>query len=160
MFERFTDNARLAIAIANQNALRSGAASINDVDVLLGIIARDRGIGAIALRDLSVDIARLKEQLERLPRQSSDGPATLNKWPVPGRLPPTPEAKLALESAIAVSKQLRHNPVGTQHLLLGLLLYPEFASVRVLSEHGISLERAMQASLDAMKTHDGSNDDP
>jgi ATP-dependent Clp protease ATP-binding subunit ClpC len=160
MLERFTDNARRALAVANQHAVRSGAASTSDVDILLGIIDTSHGVGAIALRELAIDISRLKDQLEQLPRQLSDGPAPSNDGPVPRRLPLTPEVKLALESAIAVSQQLRHSSVGTQHLLLGLLLYPEFASVRVLSEHGISLERAMQASLDAMKTHDGSNDDP
>src|SRR5690242_14346420 len=130
MFEHFTDASRKAVAIANQQTHRLGGNIIGDVELLIGLAST--GVSAPVLRELGVDLAALREELEQQARPTE--PVT----PGPPRLPQTPKFKAAVQAAIAIAKELGDEWVGTQHLLLGLLRHPEFRSSQVLAERGVS----------------------
>ncbi len=138
MFERFTYTSRRAVAIANQETHRLGGKIIGDVELLIGLAKESTGVCYRALSGIGVDLEELRRQLEQQPRSLDDGSA-------PRLLPQTREFKLAIEAAIAISRDSDNKRVGTEHILLGLLRYPEFASSRVLAQHSVSFDRANEA---------------
>ena len=138
MFERFTDTSRRAVAIANQETHRIGGNLIGDVELLIGLAKESNGVCHRALTGIGVDLVGLRRQLEQLPRSLDDGTA-------PQKLPQTREFKLAIEAAIAISRESGDTHVGTEHMLLGLLRHPEFASSRALAERAVSFDRAKES---------------
>lgn len=138
MFERFTDASRRAVAIANQEAHRLRGSAIGDVELLIGLTLESTGVCQRALCDMSVDLPKLRRQLEQKPRSLDDGSA-------PRLLPQTGAFKLAIEAAIAVSRASARTRVGTEHMLLGLLRYPDFESSSTLLQYGVSFDRAIEA---------------
>jgi ATP-dependent Clp protease ATP-binding subunit ClpC len=138
VFERFTDTSRRAVAIANQETHRLGGNFIGDVELLIGLAKESNGVCHRALTGIGVDLVDLRRQLEEQPRSLDDGTA-------PQKLPQTREFKLAIEAAIAISQKSSEAHVGTEHMLLGLLRYPEFVSSRALAERAVSFDRAKEA---------------
>ena len=114
MFERFTDRARKVMAMANQEAQRFNHEYIGTEHILLGLVKEGSGVGANVLKNLDVDLRKVRLEVEKLVRQ---GPETAQV----GKLPQTPRAKKVIEYAIEEARSLNHNYVGTEHLLLGLL---------------------------------------
>ena len=138
VFERFTDTSRIAVATANQETHRLGGNIIGDVELLIGLARESRGLCYRALSGIGIDLEELRRQLEQQPRSLDDGSA-------PSLLPQTDEFKRVLESAMAISRDAGDKHVGTEHMLLGVLHHPEFASSRVLAAHAVTLERATEA---------------
>jgi ATP-dependent Clp protease ATP-binding subunit ClpA len=114
MFERFTDRARNVMAIANAEAQRLNHKAIDSHHILLGLVKEGSGVGATVLKNLNVDIIKLRNDVEKLVK-SDPRMVTIDK------LPYTPIAKKAIEYAIEEARMLNSNYLGTEHLLLGLL---------------------------------------
>jgi|HubBroStandDraft_4_1064222.scaffolds.fasta_scaffold00070_42 hypothetical protein len=112
--ERWTDRARRALQLANQEAQRFSHEFIGTEHVLLGLIKEGSGVAANVLKNLDIDLRRVRLEVEKVVQAVPD-------MMVMGRLPQTPRAKKALEFAVAESAALGHNYIGTEHLLLGLL---------------------------------------
>ena len=132
MFERFTDRARKVMALANQEAQRFNHEYIGTEHMLLGLAAEGTGVGANVLKNLDVDLRRVRMEVERLVKS---GP----ELACMGKLPYTPRAKKVVEYAIEESRNLDHNYVGTEHLLLGLLRKDEGVAAQVLMDLGLDL---------------------
>ncbi len=113
MFERFTDRARKVMTLANQEAQRFNHEYIGTEHILLGLVKEGSGVGANVLKNLDLDLRKIRLAVEQLVKS---GPATVTM----GRLPQTPRTKKAIEYAIEEARNLNHNHVGTEHLLLGL----------------------------------------
>jgi ATP-dependent Clp protease ATP-binding subunit ClpA len=105
---------------------------------LIGLATMPGSLCGHVLCGMGVDFDELRRQLEQQPRDLDDGTASQ-------KLPQTREFKLAIEAAIAVSREAGDMHVGTEHMLLGLLRYPTFASSRVLAERGVAFDRAKEA---------------
>jgi four helix bundle protein len=133
MFERFTDRARKVMALANQEAQRLNHEYIGTEHVLLGLVKEGSGVGATVLKNLDVDIKRLRQEVEKLVKS---GPGMV----IMGKLPQTPHAKRVIEYAIEEARALDHNYVGTEHLLLGLLRQEEGIAAQVLANLGLKVE--------------------
>src|SRR6266852_2364180 len=114
MFERFTDRARKVMALANQEAQRFNHEYIGTEHILLGLVKEGSGVGANVLKNLDVDLRKVRLEVEKLVKS---GPEMMQM----GKLPQTPRAKKVIEYAIEEARNLQHNYVGTEHLLLGLL---------------------------------------
>jgi len=114
MFERFTDRARKVMALANQEAQRFNHEYVGTEHVLLGLVKEGQGVAANVLHNLSVDLKKIRLEVEKIVKS---GPAMVTM----GKLPQTPRAKKVIEFAIEEARNLGHNYVGTEHLLLGLL---------------------------------------
>src|SRR5512140_370234 len=113
MFERFTDRARKVMALANQEAQRFNHEYIGTEHILLGLVKEGSGVGANVLKNLDVDLRRVRLEVEKLIKSGPDPVAI-------GKLPLTPLAQKVTESAAREAVDLKHNYVGTEHVLLGL----------------------------------------
>ena len=143
MFERFTDRARKVMALANQEAQRFNHEYIGTEHVLLGLVKEGSGVGATVLKNLDVDIKKLRLEVEK---QVKSGPDMVTM----GKLPQTPRAKKVIEYAIEEARSLNHNYVGTEHILLGILRETEGIAAQVLMSVGLKLEEVRQEVLNLL----------
>ena len=143
MFERFTDRARKVMALANQEAQRFNHEYIGTEHILLGLVKEGSGVGATVLKNLDVDIKKLRLEVEK---QVKTGPDMVTM----GKLPQTPRAKKVIEYAIEEARALNHNYVGTEHILLGLLRETEGIAAQVLMAVGLKLEEIRQEVLNLL----------
>ncbi|MEK7993549.1 MAG: ATP-dependent Clp protease ATP-binding subunit [Planctomycetota bacterium] len=143
MFERFTDRARKVMALANQEAQRFNHEYIGTEHILLGLVKEGSGVGATVLKNLEVDIKKLRLEVEKLVKSGPD-------MVTMGKLPQTPRAKKVIEYAIEEARSLNHNYVGTEHILLGLLRESEGIAAQVLMNLGLKLEDVRQEVLNLL----------
>ncbi len=143
MFERFTDRARKVMALANQEAQRFNHEFIGTEHILLGLVKEGSGVGATVLKNLDVDIKKLRIEVEKLVHSGPD-------MVTMGKLPQTPKAKKVIEYAIEEARHLNHNYVGTEHILLGLLREAEGIAAQVLMNLGLKLEEVRQEVLNLL----------
>jgi ATP-dependent Clp protease ATP-binding subunit ClpA len=140
MYERFTDRARRAMQLANQEAIRFNHEYIGTEHILLGLVKEGSGIAANVLKNLDVDLRRVRLEVEKL-LSVGPGSAAAGKWP------PMPWAKKVIEHAMAEARDLGHNYVGTEHILLGLLREDEGVAAQVLMNLGLRLDEVRQEVL-------------
>jgi len=140
MFERFTDRARKVMALANQEAQRLNHEYIGTEHILLGLVKEGSGVGATVLKQLDVDLRKVRMEVEKLVKSGPDM-VTI------GKLPQTPRAKKVIEYAIEEARKLGHNYVGTEHLLLGLLREQEGIAAQALINLGLKLEEVREEVL-------------
>ena len=133
MYERFTDRARKVMQLANQEAQRFNHEYIGTEHVLLGLVKEGSGVAANVLKNLDVDLRKIRLEVEKIV-QSGPDMVTM------GKLPQTPRAKKVIEYAMEEARNLNHNYVGTEHLLLGLLREQEGVAAQVLMNLGLKLE--------------------
>jgi len=147
MFERFTDRARKVMALANQEAQRFNHEYIGTEHILLGLVKEGSGVGANVLKNLDVDLRKVRLEVEKLVKS---GPETVTM----GKLPQTPRAKKVIEYAIEEARNLNHNYVGTEHLLLGLLREQDGVAAQVLMNLGLRLEDVREEVLNLLGASD------
>src|ERR1700748_344470 len=140
MYERFTDRARKVMQLANQEAQRFNHEYIGTEHVLLGLIKEGSGVAANVLKNLDVDLRKIRLEVEKLV-QSGPDMVTM------GKLPQTPRAKKVIEYAMEEARNLNHNYVGTEHILLGLLREQEGVAAQVLMNLGLKLEDVREEVL-------------
>ncbi|MFN7742811.1 MAG: ATP-dependent Clp protease ATP-binding subunit [Phycisphaerales bacterium] len=143
MFERFTDRARKVMALANQEAQRFNHEYIGTEHILLGLVKEGSGVGANVLKNLDVDLRKVRLEVEKLVKP---GPEVVTM----GKLPQTPRAKKVIEYAIEEARNLNHNYVGTEHLLLGLLREHDGVAAQVLMNLGLKLEQVREEVLNLL----------
>ncbi len=143
MFERFTDRARKVMALANQEAQRFNHEYIGTEHILLGLLKEGSGVGATVLKNLDIDIKKVRLEVEKLVKSGPD-------MVTMGKLPQTPRAKKVIEYAIEEARSLNHNYVGTEHILLGLLRESEGIAAQVLMNCGLKLENVRQEVLNLL----------
>ncbi|MHC5108442.1 MAG: ATP-dependent Clp protease ATP-binding subunit, partial [Planctomycetota bacterium] len=143
MFERFTDRARKVMALANQEAQRFNHEYIGTEHILLGLVKEGSGVGANVLKNLDVDLRKVRLEVEKLVKS---GPETVTM----GKLPQTPRAKKVIEYAIEEARNLNHNYVGTEHLLLGLLREQDGVAAQVLMNLNLRLEDVREEVLNLL----------
>src|SRR2546426_11272852 len=140
MFERFTDRARKVMALANQEAQRFNHEYIGTEHILHGLVKEGSGVGANVLKNLDVDLRKVRLEVEKLVKSGPD-------MVTMGKLPQTPRAKKVIEYAIEEARNLNHNYVGTEHLLLGLLREHDGVAAQVLMNLGLKLEEVREEVL-------------
>jgi ATP-dependent Clp protease ATP-binding subunit ClpC len=143
MFERFTDRARKVMALANQEAQRFNHEYIGTEHILLGLVKEGSGVGANVLKNLGVDLRKVRLEVEKLVKS---GPEMVTM----GKLPQTPRAKRVIEYAIEEARNLNHNYVGTEHLLLGLLREQDGVAAQVLMNLGLKLDDVREEVLNLL----------
>src|SRR5882757_6333639 len=143
MFERFTDRARKVMALANQEAQRFNHEYIGTEHILLGLVKEGSGVGANVLKNLDVDLRKVRLEVEKLVKSGPD-------MVTMGKLPQTPRAKKVIEYAIEEARNLNHNYVGTEHLLLGLLREQEGVAAQVLMNLNLKLEEVREEVLNLL----------
>jgi ATP-dependent Clp protease ATP-binding subunit ClpA len=136
MFERFSDPARRAVVLAQEEARRLNHNYIGTEHLLLGLAHEGQGVAATALVSLGIPLEAIRAQVKAIIGQGQRAPT--------GHIPFTPRSKKVLELALREALQLGHNYVGTEHLLLGLVREGEGVAAQVLVRLGGDLSRVRQ----------------
>ncbi len=140
MYGRFTERAGKVMQLANQEAQRLKHEYIGTEHILLGLIQDGSSVAANVLKNLGVDLRRVHDEIGKIVQAGSE-PDTKNKHA------PTPQAKKVLEYAIEEARNLKHNYIATEHILLGLLREQEGVGARVLLNLNLKLEEVREQVL-------------
>jgi ATP-dependent Clp protease ATP-binding subunit ClpA len=132
-FERFTERAKKALTMAQDEAEKSHHSYIGTEHVLLGLLREGDGLGARALAGLGVEIDKVRDTI--------DSVLGRNERIIAQQIIPTSRVKTVMEIAIEEAKRMRDTRVGTQHLLLGLLIEHEGIAAHVLQDLGVDVEK-------------------
>ncbi|MBI2807979.1 MAG: ATP-dependent Clp protease ATP-binding subunit [Planctomycetes bacterium] len=143
MYERFTDRARKVMQLANQEAQRFNHEYIGTEHILLGLVKEGTGVAANVLKNLDIDLRKIRLEVEKIVQAGPD-------MVTMGKLPQTPRAKKVIEYSIEEARNLNHNYVGTEHLLLGLLREQEGVAAQVLMNLGLKLEDVREEVLNLL----------
>ncbi|HIE09319.1 MAG TPA: ATP-dependent Clp protease ATP-binding subunit ClpC, partial [Armatimonadetes bacterium] len=142
MWQRFTDRARRVIQYAQEEAMRCGVNYVGTEHLLLGLVREGESVAARILERLGVSLGRVRAEVEKHVQRS----------PHPQRVSPhdmalTPRAQKVLQLAMDEARQMNHNYVGTEHILLGLIREREGLAAQILAKLGVDerdLERVRQ----------------
>jgi ATP-dependent Clp protease ATP-binding subunit ClpA len=147
MFERFTDKARRAVVLAQEEARRMEHNYIGTEHVLLGLLSMPDGVAAVALSRFDLDLDAGRDDVLQI--------IGMGKKASKGHIPFTPRAKKCLELALREALQLGHNYIGTEHILLGLIREGDGVAAQIVKRHAGDLEVARQAVLDIIPPSSG-----
>jgi len=133
----FTDRARRVMALANEEARRLWHEQIEDFHILLGLVEEGSGVGATALKELGVDLLKVRLEVEKRVKSGS-------KESTQGKLPYGPIVDAVIGLADTEAARMGHDKVGTEHLLFGLMGYLNSVSAKVLQYLGVSERRLLE----------------
>ena len=126
MYERFTDRSRKVMQLSNQEAQRFNHEYIGTEHILLGLVKEGAGVAANVLKNLGVDLRKIRLEVEKLVQSGQE-------MVMIGKLPHTPRAKKVIEYSMEEARKLNHNYVGTEHILLALCREQEGIAAQVLN---------------------------
>ncbi|MFC1548387.1 ATP-dependent Clp protease ATP-binding subunit [Candidatus Omnitrophota bacterium] len=132
-FNRFTERARKVILYAKEEAKRFNHDYIGTEHILLGLVKEGEGVAAAVLTSLGLDSENIRVEVEKLVQP---GPARV----MANDIPFTPRAKKVIELAMDEARNLGHNYIGTEHLLLGLIREGDGVASQVLLNLGLDLK--------------------
>jgi ATP-dependent Clp protease ATP-binding subunit ClpC len=147
VFERFTDRARRVIVYAQEEARLLNHDYVGTEHLLLGLVHDGQGVAAKALESLGIRLEAVRVQVEAIIGRG--------QHPLSGHVPFTPRAKKVLELSLREAKQLGHNYIGTEHLLLGLIREGEGVAAQVLLTLSGDLSRVRQQVLQLLSGYAG-----
>ena len=139
MFERFTERARQVVVLAQDEARELRHGYIGTEHLLLGLVREEEGLAARVLESLDVGAEDVRSQIRSVVGEGDEVPA--------GQIPFTPRAKKTLEQALRQALALKHNYIGTEHVLLGLLEDEKAVGGRILAELGVAPEQIRELLL-------------
>ncbi|MGB2661069.1 MAG: ATP-dependent Clp protease ATP-binding subunit [Candidatus Omnitrophota bacterium] len=142
-FDRFTERARKVILLAKEEAKRFNHDYIGTEHLLLGLVKEGEGVAAAVLASLGLDFESIRQETERLVQSGSGGI-------IGGDIPFTPKAKKVIELAMDEARNLGHNYIGTEHILLGLIREGEGVASQVLLNMGLDLKTVRDEVLNLL----------
>lgn len=143
MYERFTDRARKAMQLAAKESMRFNHGYVGPEHILLGLVREGTGVAANVLKNLRISLRKIRREILEIAQSSPDF--------VTGELSHTPQAKKVFDYAMDESRNLYHNYVGTEHILLGFLREQEGGAANLLERLGLEPELVREAVLSALK---------
>ncbi len=149
MYDGFTQRARRVLQLAREEASRLNHDYIGTEHLLLGLVREGKGIASAILAQLGIDFGTLRQMIEEA-IEVSGGTVTI------GEIPFTPRAKKSLQFAVEEARNLGHNYVGTEHILLGLIREGDGVAARILRSMGVDLENVREETLKLL----GSSESP
>jgi ATP-dependent Clp protease ATP-binding subunit ClpC len=160
MYERFTDRARQAMRLADEEARRLNHECVGTEHILLGLIAAGTGVATTVLKNLGVELQNIRFEVENLAPPKPEIPVAETKPETSGvmsmlrsvvgigsrpkRLGQTPRAKKVIEYAMEAARHFKHNYVGTEHLLLGLLREHDGVAAQTLRNLAVRFEAVQE----------------
>ncbi len=147
MFQRFTDRARRAVHLAQEEARLLRHNYVGTEHLLLGLLYEGEGVAAKALGSLGISLERVRAQVEEIIGRGQTIPS--------GHIPFTPRAKKVLELSLREALQLGHSYIGTEHILLGLIREGEGPAAQVLARLGADLNPVRQQVIQLLHGYQG-----
>jgi ribosomal protein S18 acetylase RimI-like enzyme len=144
VFERFTDRARHAVVLAQEEARLLNHNYIGTEHLLLGLLHEGEGVAARALRAIHIQLEDARRDVREIIGEGS-GSST-------GHIPFTPRAKKVLELSLREAMQLGDRHIGTEHLLLGLIREGDGVATQVLLRLGADLNRVRETVMTVLTT--------
>ena len=144
MFERFTNRARHVVVLAQEEARRLHHNYIGTEHILLGLFGEPEGLACRALAGFGMSLDGTREEVAAIVGAGTDK--------VTGHIPFTPRAKKVLELALREAVQMRHDSIGTEHILLGVIRQGDGVGAQILKQHFADLGRVRTAVLDLLPT--------
>ncbi len=141
MFDRFTERARKVMSFARHEALTLHHEYIGTEHILLGLIQEGHGVAANVLKNMGVDLAKIRREVEKIVK-----PGPLHEPSV--QIPFTPRAKKVVELALEEATSLGHTYIGTEHLLLALQREQEGIAAHVLTELNVKLDEVREEVIE------------
>jgi ATP-dependent Clp protease ATP-binding subunit ClpA len=134
MWQRFTERARRIILFGQEEAGKMSSGHVGTEHLLLGLVREDEGVAAQVLQKMGISLRQVRQEIENeMPRDVRD---------LPDEPKLTAKAKRVLELAADEARRMRHNYIGTEHLLLALLHEEDGPAAMVLQRLGLNLEKA------------------
>lgn len=129
---RFTERAEKVLTLAQGEAQKMGHQVVGTEHILLGLIQEGEGVAAKALTGIGLDLGKIRSQVEQMVGTGE---------PFNGEVGLTPRVKRVLELANEEAQRQGVNYIGTEHLLLGLIMEGEGLAARILANLGVSPEK-------------------
>src|SRR3979411_162525 len=148
-FERFTERAKKVLTLAQEEAERSHHSYIGTEHLLLGLLREGEGLAAKVLNNLGVEIGKVRQTIESVLGR--------NERIIIQQIIPTSRVKKVIEISFEEARRMGHNYVGTEHLLLGLLIEGEGIDAHALEHPGATLDKG-RAALEA-HAHDSATEE-
>ncbi len=145
MYERFTDRARKVMQLAVQEARQFNHEYVGTEHILLGLVQEGSGVATKVLQNLGIDLRKIRLEIEKLVQHGPGGEQV-----VMAQLPYTARVKKVIEYSVEEARNLNHNYVGTEHLLLGLLREQKGVAAQVLMNLGLKLEGVCEEVLNLL----------
>ena len=139
MFEGFTERGRQVVALAQDEAMTLRHDHVGTEHLLLGLLREHEGLAAHVLRSFDITLERARGEVVRIVGVGTDVRT--------GQVPFTPDAKRVLEQASHEQRDLGHNYIGTEHILLALLTLSEGVPIRILLDCGATPDQVRQAVI-------------
>lgn len=140
-FDKFTERARRVLTFAQEEAMRLQHTGIGPEHLLLGLVREGDGVAAKVLVNLGVEFKTLRSAVEFIIGRGE-------KRPAPGEIGLTPAGKKVIELAVEQAQSLEHHYIGTEHILLGLLVLPEEnVAKEALAVLAINFDRVRKETL-------------
>jgi ATP-dependent Clp protease ATP-binding subunit ClpC len=133
MWQRFTERARRVILLGQEEAGKMGSGHVGTEHLLLGLVSENEGVAAQVLQKMGVSLERARAEIVAEVEQSGESSSGEPKL--------TPKAKRVLELAADEARRMRHNYIGTEHLLLALLREKDGLAAKVLRKLGLNLDK-------------------
>lgn len=140
MYERYSDRVRKVMSLADQEAKRCNQERVAPEHILVGLVKEGTGVGANVLKNLDIDLRRVRSALEG---KISIGPDMVSM----GKLSLTPFAQQIMKLAVATAERLQHNWIGTEHILIALATEPQGIVAEVFRDLGVTKEKAEKEVL-------------
>jgi ATP-dependent Clp protease ATP-binding subunit ClpC len=149
MWERFTNRAKQVRRLGEKEAERLNHNYVGTEHVLLGLIKLGQGVAVDVLRKMGLDFDTIRMEVEKLV-----GPGDPDK--VQGKPVNTPRANRVYELSFEEAQRLKHNYVGTEHILLGLLMEKDGVAAKVLQNLDVDLDQTRQEVLNILSGYNTS----
>jgi ATP-dependent Clp protease ATP-binding subunit ClpA len=145
LFERFTERARQVVVLAGEEAHGLKHGYIGTEHILLGLIREEDGVAAQVLDSLDITLERVRGEVVRTVGVGHEEHV--------GQVPFTPRAKKVLELSLREALSLGHNYIGTEHILLGLILVENGVSAQILRDCEVTPDQIRNAVIRALPGH-------
>ena len=144
MWQRFTERARRVILLGQEEAAKMQSGYVGTEHLLLGLVSETEGVASQVLQKMGVSLDKVRQEIGN---ESGDPDP-----PSSGEPKLTPKAKHVLELAADEARKMRHNYIGTEHLLLALLRERDGLAARVLRKMGLNVDRVRTQIMEYLGT--------
>jgi ATP-dependent Clp protease ATP-binding subunit ClpA len=145
MFERFTNRARHVVVLSQEEARLLNHNYIGTEHILLGLLGEPESIGGQVLAGFGITLEGVREEVVEKIGRGKSTPS--------GHIPFTQRAKKTLELSLREALSIKHNYIGTEHILLGLIREGEGVAAQILRDHA-DLPEIRAAVLNAVSAAD------